>query len=409
MYHDPCVKEILSMPADLILKPGREKSLLRRHPWVFSGAVEKLCGSAEAGDCVRVLSHDGNFLCRGFYSPSSQIRVRALSFDESCSDIPALIRSRLHAACSRRRSLMDQGNEGVRLAAAEGDFLPGLCADKYGDFIVLSISCCGMDRCRDTIVTALSELFPECSFYERSDTKSRLKEGLKERCGVIRGTEPPDLLYFKEGGQIFIPADLKHGHKTGAYLDQRQNRMHAGTLAKGARVLNCFSYTGGFGLWALRGGAQRVTHVDVSKSVLEAAKAGTAFNHLDPGHCQFVRADVFDFLRKEVERQEKYDLVILDPPKFADSAAALRTACRGYQDINRLGFSLLTPGGHLLTFSCSGLMEPPLFQKIVADAALEAGTPAQICAFLHQDSDHAVSLPCPESLYLKGLDVIVCA
>ena len=204
-----------------------------------------------------------------------------------------------------------------------------------------------------------------------------------------------------------MPVDIKNGHKTGAYLDQRQSRYHAGTLSKGARVLNCFSYTGGFGLWALKGGAKSVDNVDVSSLALNAAKTGVVFNHLDPGRCHFIKEDVFEFLRKQAENQVKYDLVILDPPKFAESAANLKRACRGYQDINRLGLKLVAKGGRLLTFSCSGLVDSALFQKIVADAALEANVDGRIISTLRQDDDHIVSLPCPETFYLKGLEVAV--
>ncbi|MGN0902838.1 MAG: class I SAM-dependent rRNA methyltransferase, partial [Succinivibrio sp.] len=240
-----------------------------------------------------------------------------------------------------------------------------------------------------------------------SDTKSRLKEGLKERKGVIEGIEPDDTLYVKEEGQIYIPVDIKNGHKTGAYLDQRQSRIKAGSLSKGASVLNCFSYTGGFGLWALKGGAARVENVDVSEHALNAAKSGVVFNHLDPGRCRFIKKDVFAYLREQVENGVKYDLVILDPPKFAESASNLKKACRGYQDINRLGLSLVKKGGRLLTFSCSGLVDPQLFQKIVADAALDAKVDGRIISTLRQDEDHVISLPCPETFYLKGLEIAV--
>ena len=346
-------------------------------------------------------------MCYGLYSPKSQIRVRALSFDERVIIDEKLISERIFAAHKLRERLIERGNDGVRLVSSEGDLLPGLIVDKYNDFIVISISSCGMERFRKVIIDALQSLYPKASLYERSDTKSRLKEGLQNRCGVISGAEPPDVIYVKENNSIFMPVDIKNGHKTGAYLDQRQSRYHAGTLSKGARVLNCFSYTGGFGLWALKGGAKSVDNVDVSSLALNAAKTGVAFNHLDPGRCRFIKEDVFEFLRKQVENQVKYDLVILDPPKFAESAANLKRACRGYQDINRLGLKLVANGGRLLTFSCSGLVDSALFQKIVADAALEANVDGRIISTLRQDDDHIVSLPCPETFYLKGLEVAV--
>lgn len=396
-----------SVTGTVILNEGREKSLLRHHPWIFSKAIQKADESLQMGQTVEVVNQAGEFLCYGLYSPNSQIRVRALSFDENVKITDALIASRVKDAISLRKNVFARGNDGVRLISSEGDLLPGLIADKYNEFIVISISSCGMERYKNIICQTLKEIFPECSIYERSDTKSRAKEGLPERKGVVIGTEPDDTIYVREEGQVYIPVDIKNGHKTGAYLDQRLSRIKAGSLSKGASVLNCFSYTGGFGLWALKGGAKRIENVDVSEHALNAAKTGVAFNHLDPGRCKFLKKDVFAYLREQVEKGAKYDLVILDPPKFAESAANLKKACRGYQDINRLGLKLVAKGGHLLTFSCSGLVDPALFQKIVADAAIDAGVDGRVLGTLRQDEDHVVSLPCPETFYLKGLDIAV--
>lgn len=396
-----------SVTGTVILNEGREKSLLRHHPWIFSKAIQKADESLQMGQTVEVVNQTGEFLCYGLYSPNSQIRVRALSFDENVKITDALIASRVKDAISLRKNVFDRGNDGVRLISSEGDLLPGLIADKYNEFIVISISSCGMERYKTIICQTLKEIFPECSIYERSDTKSRAKEGLPVRKGIVIGTEPDDTIYVREEGQVYIPVDIKNGHKTGAYLDQRLSRIKAGSLSKGASVLNCFSYTGGFGLWALKGGAKRIENVDVSEHALNAAKTGVAFNHLDPGRCKFLKKDVFAYLREQVENGAKYDLVILDPPKFAESAANLKKACRGYQDINRLGLKLVAKGGHLLTFSCSGLVDPALFQKIVADAAIDAGVDGRVLGTLRQDEDHVVSLPCPETFYLKGLDIAV--
>lgn len=396
-----------SVTGTVILNEGREKSLLRHHPWIFSKAIQKADESLQMGQTVEVVNQAGEFLCYGLYSPNSQIRVRALSFDENVKITDALIASRVKDAISLRKNVFARGNDGVRLISSEGDLLPGLIADKYNEFIVISISSCGMERYKNIICQTLKEIFPECSIYERSDTKSRAKEGLPVRKGVVIGTEPDDTIYVREEGQVYIPVDIKNGHKTGAYLDQRLSRIKAGSLSKGASVLNCFSYTGGFGLWALKGGAKRIENVDVSEHALNAAKTGVAFNHLDPGRCKFLKKDVFAYLREQVENGAKYDLVILDPPKFAESVANLKKACRGYQDINRLGLKLVAKGGHLLTFSCSGLVDPALFQKIVADAAIDAGVDGRVLSTLRQDEDHVVSLPCPETFYLKGLDIAV--
>ena len=396
-----------SVTGTVILNEGREKSLLRHHPWIFSKAIQKADESLQMGQTVEVVNQAGEFLCYGLYSPNSQIRVRALSFDENVKITDALIASRVKDAISLRKNVFARGNDGVRLISSEGDLLPGLIADKYNEFIVISISSCGMERYKNIICQTLKEIFPECSIYERSDTKSRAKEGLPVRKGVVIGREPDDTIYVREEGQVYIPVDIKNGHKTGAYLDQRLSRIKASSLSKGASVLNCFSYTGGFGLWALKGGAKRIENVDVSEHALNAAKTGVAFNHLDPGRCKFLKKDVFAYLREQVEKGAKYDLVILDPPKFAESAANLKKACRGYQDINRLGLKLVAKGGHLLTFSCSGLVDPALFQKIVADAAIDAGVDGRVLSTLRQDEDHVVSLPCPETFYLKGLDIAV--
>lgn len=396
-----------SVTCTVILNEGREKSLLRHHPWIFSKAIQKADESLQMGQTVEVVNQAGEFLCYGLYSPNSQIRVRALSFDENVKITDDLVASRVKDAISLREKVFARGNDGVRLISSEGDLLPGLIADKYNEFIVISISSCGMERYKNIICQTLKEIFPECSIYERSDTKSRAKEGLPVRKGVVIGREPDDTIYVREEDQVYIPVDIKNGHKTGAYLDQRLSRIKAGSLSKGASVLNCFSYTGGFGLWALKGGAKRIENVDVSEHALNAAKTGVAFNHLDPGRCKFLKKDVFAYLREQVENGAKYDLVILDPPKFAESAANLKKACRGYQDINRLGLKLVAKGGHLLTFSCSGLVDPALFQKIVADAAIDAGVDGRVLGTLRQDEDHVVSLPCPETFYLKGLDIAV--
>lgn len=391
----------------IILHPQREKSLLRHHPWIFSKAVAYADEDIKPGELVKVLNSDKAFIAQGHYSPRSQIRVRVISFNENDVIDKNFIKNRIQSAVNLRKRLIDTGNDGVRIIAAEGDFLPGLIVDKYNNYLSISISSYGIENLRGEIITSLQEIFPTYSIYERSDTASRLKEGLKERCGAVVGDLPPDILYVKEGNSVCIPIDIKNGHKTGGYLDQRKSRMRVGELAKGCKVLNCFSYTGGFGLWALKGGAVRVENVDISAHALDLAKQGVVFNHLDPGRCRFIREDVFKFLRDKVESGEQYDLVILDPPKFIDGASNLKKGCRGYQDINRLGLLLTKKGGRLLTFSCSGLMDLNLFQKIVADAALDANVNAQLLNVLRQDEDHVIALPCPESFYLKGLEIAV--
>ncbi|MCR5085086.1 MAG: class I SAM-dependent methyltransferase [Succinivibrionaceae bacterium] len=393
--------------ARVFLNEGRERASLRHHPWVFSQAIARTEGEPHSGDPVTLLDAAGNFLGYGIYSEKSQIRVRLLSFREEERLEDGLIASRVARAVMAREPLRARGNDGLRLIASEGDFLPGLIVDQYNQYLVVSYSSHAMEAFRKPITAALSELFPDSPIYERSDARSRLKEGLPVRNGPVRGDPPPELIYVRENQEILLPVEIRGGHKTGTYLDQRENRRLASTLARGAKVLNCFSYTGGFGLWCLLGGARMVHNVDISGPVLQVAKAAVAHNHLDPGHCRFIKDDVFEYLRTAREQGESYDLVILDPPKFAESAAHLKSACRGYQDINRLALSLVRPGGTLLTFSCSGLISPELFQKIVADAALEAGVDGRFTRALRQDEDHPVALPCPEGLYLKGFEVTV--
>lgn len=388
----------------IVLNEDREKSLLRHHPWVFSKAIQKEDDDIENGSIVDVLDSNNNFLARGFYSKNSQIKVRVLSFTKENID-KEFFKKRIINAIEARSLLIENGNDGVRLIASEGDFLPGLIVDKYNDVLSLSISTKGMDKVKNTILDILKELYPNFSIYERSDVKTRKKEGLPLVSGLLYGKDIDDTLFVLENNLVKIPIDVKNGHKTGGYLDQRASRKRLYEIAKNKSVLNCFSYTGGFGLMALKGGAKSVHNVDVSDNALQKAKEGVVFNHLDPGRCKFIKKDVFLHLRDLVKDGIKYDIVVLDPPKFIESANTLKKGCRGYQDINRLAMQIVADGGILLTFSCSGLMDLALFQKIVADAAIEANVDAQLISTLRQDVDHVVALPCPESFYLKGLEI----
>lgn len=395
------------MLPEITLHPLKEKSLLRRHPWIYSQAIARTPRGLADGGAVRVCDHHGRFLCYGIYSSRSQIRVRALSFDEQELIDGELVRRRLRRARELRLPLLARGNRACRLVAGEGDGLPGLVADLYDHTIVISISAWAAECLRDEIVAALGELCPQCSIYERSDSPARRLEGLEPRCGDVVGTTPDRISYVLENDSVEIPVDIVGGHKTGAYLDQRANRARLLGLCEGRDVLNCFSYTGAFGLYALRGGARSVINVDTSRRAGSVARQAAAHNHLDPGRCRFVPADGFDYLRSEVSHGRKYGVIVLDPPKFIRSRHEMLRGCRAYQDLNRHAFRLLEPGGHLLTFSCSGLLEPSLFQKIVADAALEAGTEAVILDTLRQADDHVVALPCPEGFYLKGLHAVI--
>jgi 23S rRNA (cytosine1962-C5)-methyltransferase len=385
----------------IILKPGREKSLLRRHPWVFSGAIKTQEGSLHAGETVDVLSSDRKWLGRGAYSPQSQIRVRIWSFEPDQEISSDFFRRQLNRAIALRKNL-EHAYSAYRLINAESDGLPGLIADRYGEFIVCQLLSVGAEAWKKEIVAYLAELLSPTGIYERSDVDVRKKEGLDLRTGTLFGKEPPELIEIQEGHIRFL-VDLRSGHKTGFYLDQRDNRRIISEFAKGAQVLNCFAYSGGFGIFASAADAEEVIHIDASSSALEIARKNAELNSLDMTKITFSETDVFQSLRRFRDSGRSFDLIILDPPKFAESQSQLDRACRGYKDINLLAFKLLKPGGILMTFSCSGLMMPELFQKIVADAALDAGCEAQIIRRLSQAEDHPVSLNFPEGHYLKGL------
>lgn len=394
------------MTAAVTLIAGREKSLLRRHPWVFSRAIDKVQGQPNAGDTVDILSHNGQWLGRGFYSPQSQIRARVWTFDQNEAVDEAFFLRRLQRAKDSRQPLIEeQGLTGYRLCAAESDGLPGVTIDVYGEVVVCQLLSTGAERWRKAIVQALTQLYPGACLYERSDVAVRKKEGLKERKGLLAGQLPAQPVVIEENNGVRILVDVENGHKTGFYLDQRDNRRIAGRYCKGKRVLNCFSYTGTFGVYALKGGADEVINADVSESALDLARQNAELNGLDLSRARFEQADVFKLLRDYREQGQRFDVIVLDPPKFAESKAQLNGACRGYKDINMLAFQLLNPGGVLLTFSCSGLMTSDLFQKIVADAALDAGRDAQILERLNQAADHPIGTAYPEGHYLKGLVV----
>ena len=394
------------MTAKIILHETREKSLKRRHPWIFSKAVREVVNPPENGADIDIYAADGSFLARASYSPNSQIRARVWSFyAEEKIDQQFFERKIREAAEARTLMLEETGMSACRLVDAESDGLPGLIIDRYNNFLVLEVLSAGAEYHLKDITSALRNIYPDDNIYERSDVEVRTKEGLESRKGVIYGEEPPEELAIKENGGMQILVNIKEGHKTGYYLDQRDNRAALSKYCKGKSVLNCFSYTGGFSLYALRGRAKSVANVDVSQKALDIAKKNIVLNHLDPGRVKFIREDVFAFLRKEKKAGHTYDVIVLDPPKFAESKSQLDKACRGYKDINMIAASIINPGGYLMTYSCSGHMTPDLFQKVVADALLDAGRDGQIVEFLTQASDHPVALPYPEALYLKGLVV----
>ena len=355
------------------------------------------------GETVDIFDSKGNWLAKGAYSPESQIRVRVWSFDEHEQIDRAFFFKKLTSAKTRREYFIKRdGLTGYRLIAGESDGLPGVTIDKYENFIVCQLLSAGADFHRYTLVDCLKELYPDCHIYERSDVDVRKKEGLEPVTGWLTEAQESTECVIEEHG-IKIHVDIATGHKTGFYLDQRDSRLAAGRYAKGKSILNCFSYTGTFSLHCAANDAKEVINVDVSQAALDMAKRNLELNGLANKNVTCVKEDVFKLLRQYRAEGKTFDMIILDPPKFVDSKAQLTSACRGYKDINMLAMQLLKPQGTLLTFSCSGLMESNLFNKVVADAALDAGKNAYYVERLHQAADHPVAANYPEGYYLKGL------
>jgi len=386
--------------ARLVLKPGREKSLRHRHPWIFSGAVENVEGEPAKGDTVSVVARDGAFLAWAAYCPDSQIRARAWSFDAKDSIDEAFLRARLVASIERRRALTD-ADDSVRLVHGESDGLPGLVADRYRDTIVVQILSAGAEKWRSLWARLLCEITGAKAVYERSDVEVRALEGLAPRTGPLLGEVKGPVRIHEDG--IAYEVDVVQGQKTGFYLDQRDNRALAGSLASDREVLNAFCYTGGFTLAALKGGAKKVTSLDTSEEALALGRRNVEINGLDASRADWMAADVFSQLRKFRDQNRKFGLIVLDPPKFAPTEKHVANAARAYKDINLWAMKLLAPGGHLLTFSCSGAVSADLFQKIVAGAAADARVDMQIQRRLGAALDHCVSIHFPEGEYLKGL------
>lgn len=386
----------------LFVQEGRERSLQRRHPWVFSGAVERIEGAPVSGDTVQVCDTQGGFLAWAAYNTQSQICARIWSWQaEEKIDADFIHRKIGNALNARKQLKLLQHSNGMRLIHGESDSLPGLIVDQYAEVLVVQLGSAGAERWRDTIADVLLELCKPVCIYERSDSDGRELEGLPKRNEILRG-KLPDALSITENG-IRIAVDVAAGQKTGFYLDQCDNRKLIGELAEGRDVLNCFCYTGGFSLYALRGGAKSVLSIDSSAEALQLAQRNVELNGLDASRAEWQDKDVFEALRKLRDQNRKFDLIVLDPPKFAPTAAFAEKASRAYKDINLLGFKLLRPGGILATFSCSGGISDDLFQKIIAGAALDAGVDAQIIHKVHAAADHPVLLSFPEGAYLKGL------
>lgn len=380
------------------LKPDRDRSLKRFHPWILSGAIHRVDGSPAPGDIVTVVDAQGTALARAAYSPDSALRARVLSFDPSARIDDDFIRRTILDAVARRAQYPELEHS-CRLVFADADGLPGLIADRYGPVVVFQITAVAMERWLHTIIETLSSLTGVTCVYERSEGKDRQRDGLEDRCGLVFG-EIPERIIAREGDEIYA-VDVREGHKTGHYLDQRDARRLIAGISPGARVLNVFGYTGSFGIVAQKNGAASVTTVESSQSALDGARINAELNGVDPG--ELIHGDAFEILRRMRDRRLQFDVIILDPPKYAASARHVERATRKYKDINLLGIKLLAPRGKLVTFSCSGAVSAELFQKIAAGAAVDARRTMRILGRLGQPVDHPVPLHFPEAEYLKGL------
>ncbi|MCS7222628.1 MAG: class I SAM-dependent rRNA methyltransferase [Anaerolineae bacterium] len=391
------------MTAQVRLKPGKERPVLHRHPWIFSGAIQNIDATARDGEVVEVTDATGQWLARGHLNRRSQIVVRLLTWDPTEAVNRSFWCRRLERAFLGRSLLAaDAGTNAYRLVHSESDGLPGLIVDRYADWLAVQFSTLGIEGVRETVVELLQEMTSPAGIYERADPTARQREGLPISEGVLAGKEPPDVIEICETGFRFL-VDVRHGQKTGFYLDQRENRRIVGSLCQGARVLNAFAYTGAFAVYALAGGAVSVVNIDTSREALELAERNLALNGFSEDRYELLQGDVFKVLRDYRAAGEQFDVVVLDPPKFATTQGQVPSAARGYKDINLLAMQLLRPGGLLATFSCSGVVTLDLFQKIVLGAAVDARRDVQIIGRLSQGPDHPILLSFPESEYLKGL------
>jgi len=386
--------------ATLVLRPGKERSLIHRHPWVYPGSIARVEGRVASGTLVRVESSDRRFLAWGAYSPDSTLRARMWSFVESECPDEAWLQARLDEAI-RRRAPLAARTDAVRLVFGEADRLPGLIIDRYRDQLVVQFLAAGVEARREVIIAMLPALTGCRDIYERSDAAARSREGLAPREGVVSGGQPDEAIEVCEDG-VRYQIDVQHGHKTGFYIDQRDNRQMLAGLAAGRTVLNCFCYTGGFTLAALKAGAREAWSIDSSADALARARSQQHLNGLAaPSH--WLEGDVFDQMKAMLAEGRRFDLIVLDPPKFAPSAQHVDRAARAYKQLNMHALKLLNPSGRLMTFSCSGAVSVDLFQKIVAGAVFDARVDVQMVRRLQAGEDHPVLITHPEGEYLKGL------
>lgn len=392
---------------DVILKKGKEKAALQRHPWIFSGAIEKVKGEPVNGEVVKVFAADKSFLAYGYYNNQSRVAVRLLEWEENATIDKDWYQEKLKRAIAARGHVLSNGGTNTcRLVFSEADYLPGLIVDKYADFLSLQILSAGIENVKADIIDILREELNPTGIFDKSDANARTHENLEVAQGLLWGENPPEFIEVKENG-VRYHINIADGQKSGFYCDQRDNREILAAYAKDKEVLDCFCYSGGFTLNSLKKGAKHITSVDSSALAIETLKHNLGLNGFTEDQQTSIQSDVNKQLRAFKEEGRTFDVIILDPPKYAPSRSALDRAARAYKDLNRLGMLLLNPGGILATYSCSGAVDLETFKQIIAWAALDAGKEVQIIKQFHQPEDHPVRISFPEGEYLKGLLVRV--